>query len=55
MEKRHEIHEKNSNEIKSDYQTPRLDLDYNEILSGTRSYIPIYRYNGRTHNGTYNI
>jgi len=42
-------------EEKNDYQTPRTDLEYNDILSNTRPYIPIYRYNGRTENGFYNV
>jgi hypothetical protein len=38
---------------KTDYQTPRSDLDYNDILSGTHSILPIYRYDGRTHHEFY--
>lgn len=38
-----------------DYQSPRRDFDYNEILSGTRSVLPIYRYDGRTHHGLYHV
>lgn len=55
IEKRHQTNDKNPKEIKTDYQSPRIDLDYNEILSGTRSYLPVYHYNGRTHNGTYHL
>jgi len=54
IEKRHRTNEKMKN-IKNAYQIPRTDLDYNDILSDSRSYLPIYRYDGRTHNGTYHI
>jgi len=54
LQKRHKKDDENSN-TKNDYQTPRTDLDYNDILSGTRSYLPVYRYDGRTHNGFYQV
>ncbi|CAF3394718.1 unnamed protein product [Rotaria socialis] len=54
IEKRHVAHDEN-NKIKHDYQTPRSDIDYNDILSTTRSYLPVYRYDGRTHHEFYDV
>jgi len=54
IEKRHKTNNKDE-KIKNNYQTPRSNFDSNDILSSTRSYIPVYRYNGRTHSGTYHI
>lgn len=38
-----------------DYENSPQDFDYNEILSGTRSILPIYRYDGRTHREFYQV
>lgn len=54
IEKRRKISAEDAT-TKTDYQTPRTDFEDNDLLSGTRSYIPIYRYNGRTENGFYHV
>ena len=41
--------------IKSDYQIPRNDINYNDILSTTHCYLPVYRYDGRSQSELYNI
>ena len=41
--------------IESDYQVPRGDDNYNDILSVTRSYLPVYRYDGRSPSELYHI
>jgi hypothetical protein len=38
--------------MKSNYQIPRTDVD---VLSGTRSHLPVYRYDGRNPNGIYHV
>lgn len=38
-----------------DSPSPPRDFDYNEILSGTRSILPVYRYDGRTDRGFYQV
>ena len=38
-----------------DYENARRDFNYNEILSGTRSILPIYRYDGRTQREFYQV
>ncbi len=43
--------EKHPKTDQNDYQIPRTD----HILSGTRSYIPVYRYDGRTDHAFYNV
>lgn len=35
--------------------SPPRDFNYNEILSGTRSILPVYRYDGRTDRGFYQV
>ena len=39
----------------NDSPSPPRDFDYNEILSGTRSILPVYRYDGRTDRGFYQV
>jgi len=43
--KKSDQHEK----VTSDYEVPRNDINYNDILSTTRCYLPVYRYDGRSH------
>jgi len=54
IEKRQQTNDENQ-KINNDYQSPRTDLSYNDILSHTRSYLPVYRYDGRTHNGLHHV
>ena len=44
------IENRNKKIVKNEYETPRTD-----ILSGISSYLPIYRYNGITQNGSYHV
>jgi hypothetical protein len=37
--------------IQEDDQSPETDIDYVD----TFSQLPVYRYDGRTHNGFYNV
>ncbi|CAF0829683.1 unnamed protein product [Rotaria sordida] len=48
IEKRHQTKDE-SNKITNDYQIPRQDIEYNDILSSTRPYLPVYHYDGRNH------
>jgi hypothetical protein len=43
-----EKHQKKN--VKNDYELPG-----NDILAGMSPYIPVYRYNGRTQNGSYHV
>lgn len=42
-------------DVKNDYQVPRPDTEYNDIISSTRSYVPVYRFDARTHHEFYNV
>lgn len=44
-----------SNKLKNDYQIPRSDIEYNDILSTGRSYLPVYHYDARTHHDFYQV
>jgi len=37
--------------IEDDDQSPETDIEYDEAFS----HLPVYRYDGRTHNGFYDV
>lgn len=51
MEQREQENEKNEN----NYQVPRNDDTYNDILPSTRPYPSVYHYNERNQNEIYHI
>ena len=51
---RRQIDHNDQMKMKSTYQIPRQDLEY-DVLANPRSYLPVYRYDGRTPNAFYHV